>query len=378
MKKILSTLALVPLFLVASFAVGYGIGTLLGGGSQESVDLLKLFKAVVLCAVALVVGFLVHTVLHEAGHLLGGLLTGYRFLSFRIFNLCLQRDDSGLHWRYYDLGGTVGQCLMTPPQKTPMPYFWYNAGGVLVNLLICVLCACLLACVDLSMFGFSFCVMSLIVGAWLFFLNAIPMTVGFPNDGKTILTLYRHPEQRRIFYAMLAVVTESARGKRLSEMPSEWFVSAPLTGQSTIMDVSARNLTYSWLMDNGQFDEAREMADEFLSLGEKVVPRVFRMEVVCDRLLLELMTLRREEVIRELWSKEQQKYVQAYKTSAPMKSALLFAYELYVHRDKEAALKHLEEVKSRQNRYTQLGDVGSALELMTAMLEKVAVEKTEV
>ena len=71
MKKILSTLALVPLFLAASFAVGYGIGTLLGGGSQESVDLLKLFKAVVLCAVALVVGFLVHTVLHEAGHLLG-------------------------------------------------------------------------------------------------------------------------------------------------------------------------------------------------------------------------------------------------------------------------------------------------------------------
>ena len=56
MKKILSTLALVPLFLVVSFAVGYGIGTLLGGGSQESIDLLKLFKAVVLCAVALVGG----------------------------------------------------------------------------------------------------------------------------------------------------------------------------------------------------------------------------------------------------------------------------------------------------------------------------------
>ena len=78
-------------------AIGYG-GVMLtlwltgnwgdSGESKESgVDIGMLLLSVGLVLVSLVVSVIIHLILHEAGHLIMGLLTGYRFLSFRIFNI---------------------------------------------------------------------------------------------------------------------------------------------------------------------------------------------------------------------------------------------------------------------------------------------------
>ncbi|MFR1327763.1 MAG: hypothetical protein ACLSCE_16590 [Bacteroides cellulosilyticus] len=48
-------------------------------------------------------------------------------------------DKEGGKFRFkrFSISGTGGQCLLSPPDKPyeQMPYFWYNAGGVLMNLL---------------------------------------------------------------------------------------------------------------------------------------------------------------------------------------------------------------------------------------------------
>ena len=76
-------------------------------------------------------------ILHEGGHLIFGLLTGYGFSSFRVGSLMLQKTEEGLRFRRMSLAGTGGQCLMTPPalQNGTMPFVLYNLGGVLMNLL---------------------------------------------------------------------------------------------------------------------------------------------------------------------------------------------------------------------------------------------------
>ena len=47
-------------------------------------------------------------IIHEAGHLVFGLATGYRFSSFRVFNLILLKEEGKLRFKKLSLAGTGG------------------------------------------------------------------------------------------------------------------------------------------------------------------------------------------------------------------------------------------------------------------------------
>ena len=64
----------------------------------------------------LVLAFMLQLFLHEAGHLVFGLLSGYGFVSFRIFNIMILNDHGHLLIKRLHLDGTAGQCLMSPPE----------------------------------------------------------------------------------------------------------------------------------------------------------------------------------------------------------------------------------------------------------------------
>ena len=81
--------------------------------------------------VAPAIAFVLHIIVHEGGHLVGGLLTGYRFVSFRIFSLTLLRRDGRYIVRRFNIPGTGGQCIMLPPEgdAAKVPFVIYNAAG---------------------------------------------------------------------------------------------------------------------------------------------------------------------------------------------------------------------------------------------------------
>ena len=48
-------------------------------------------------------------IIHEGGHLVCGLASGYRFVSFRVASLILYRDGSRLRFGRFSIAGTAGQ-----------------------------------------------------------------------------------------------------------------------------------------------------------------------------------------------------------------------------------------------------------------------------
>ena len=94
---------------------------------------------VALCA--MIVSLLILVPIHELGHLVCGLLTGYRFVSFRIFNYTVVRIDGKIRIKKFAIAGTGGQCLLTPPDLPieKIPTGWYNFGGILANILVLVI-----------------------------------------------------------------------------------------------------------------------------------------------------------------------------------------------------------------------------------------------
>lgn len=131
----------------------------------------------------LLVWFFAGIVIHEAGHLIFGLLTGYRFISFQVGRTLIQKPTGKpLRFKRIPFNGLGGQCLMIPKSKENKAFFLFNYGGIIINFFIFLVLA------GVIQFGpFTKTLNRIFIsGLWMNYLlavmNALPF-IGLTNDG---------------------------------------------------------------------------------------------------------------------------------------------------------------------------------------------------
>lgn len=214
-------------FLFVGGLGGYWMGRSL---AQNSAVLSSLPDAVVLGALLLLflLALFVQIIFHEAGHLVFGLLTGYRFSSFRVGSWMLVKDADRLRLKALSIAGTGGQCIMLPPawNGERSPFVLYNLGGALMNFFTSALFFLLYSLVPLHPFVSAFFGALTATGLALGLLNAIPLRFALvDNDGGNIRLLKKDPQAAYSFYRMLDIHGRLACGLRLRDMPEDWFVT---------------------------------------------------------------------------------------------------------------------------------------------------------
>lgn len=187
-------------------------------------------------------GYNIAVIIHEGGHLVFGLLSGYGFSSFRIWSFMVLKGERGLEFKRYKLAGTGGQCLMTPPEGRgeDTPVLLYNLGGVIFNLILSLVCLYFyFAHPDVVILSCTL-LLTGVLSAFTLFTNGIPVIIGgMPNDGLNAYVLAKDKASKTAFFNQLRVADAQVRGIRLSDMPDEWFF---VPG-----DVPTKNLFYSTL-----------------------------------------------------------------------------------------------------------------------------------
>ena len=233
---------------------------------------------------ALIVSVPVHTLLHEAGHLVCGLATGYEFVSFRIFSFTFIRLDGKLRLRRYAIAGTGGQCLLTPgADVTPerMPVMWYNAGGVLANAVTLAAVAPLLLC-ELPAAAMVALMVFELIGLMILLTNAIPINAGgIRNDASNMLLMRRDGLSRRALYVQLRANALMQQGVRPKDMPAEWTQISPDFDYRNSLVLAQYMLHIAVLMDNGD-NEAALTALERLHARRKETVGLLVKEIECD------------------------------------------------------------------------------------------------
>ena len=196
-------------------------------GNMGNVQLSRLLLSCILSLVCLILAVFVQIILHEGGHLIFGLAPGYRFVSFRVGSLTLIKEGGKFRFKRFSISGTGGQCLLSPPDKPyeQMPYFWYNAGGVLMNLLTGIIALILwISYPELPLPLHLFLLFSFICGFFLALMNGIPLKMsGITNDAYNLILMHRDLNTRKYLALQLAVNAEVQKGMRLKDMPDEWF-----------------------------------------------------------------------------------------------------------------------------------------------------------
>lgn len=307
----------VTLYYVISLLCGVAIGFistefyLVNGIGVRNLSLIDMLIRLLL----LVLAFLLQLFLHEAGHLVFGLLSGYGFVSFRIFNIMLINDHGHLLIRKLKVDGTLGQCLMSPPEPVNghIPGLLYNMGGVIMNLLVSAAAVVFIYVFhdhkELIEWLFQFVLFGVVIAL----LNGIPFASNtISNDGANAIALESNPKANKAFYIQMKANAMLSQGVSLSGMPEEWFEVPDDADMENPLIATIGVFACNRMMEQHRFTDMEQLIVHFLSIPNGINDIHLQL-LKCDLLFVRLLSGKQGELITSLMDKPFHKVLKAMK-----------------------------------------------------------------
>lgn len=363
-EKVVTTLALILGMFIGAFAVviylKYMEEVFKGEGiALEVIKLGMLFLNILIC-------FFLQIVLHEAGHLIFGLFSGYTFISFRIGSATLVRDEGKWQIKKFNIPGTGGQCLMMPPEMKGdnFPFIAYNLGGVIMNLILGIVPILMVTFIEgMGSWLKGFLLIFGVVGIVSALLNGIPLKAGgVANDGSNLLDLLKDVEARRAFYLQLKFNGLLSMGKRPRDMEISDFQLSEGADVVSPLNTAMILMQYNYYLDNMNFQKGRELLNSLNPYLNKILG-LYRYEIDCEKIFLELVLEEDKGLVEKLYDKELCKYIKACKGMISKKRVMM-AYELLYNKDEKRAEELHEAGKALAKTYPIKGEIAMEIMLM--------------
>ncbi|WP_426348635.1 hypothetical protein ACPWSR_12875 [Alloiococcus sp. CFN-8] len=333
---------MIGLFMVMGGVCGIFIARYLMDMSDGQASLREIIYKGVLLFISVYIAIFLQIILHEGGHLVFGLITGYKFSSFRIGSLMWIKIDGRLRLRRLSIAGTGGQCLMVPPEfkNGRIPFVLYNFGGSIMNLIISGIFGALYFIFPRGGSLSIFFLMITIIGIAFALMNGIPLSLGtVDNDGYNALSMGNNPDSLRAFYVQMKINEQITKGVRLKDMPQEWFVIPSEEAMKNSMVASLGVFACNRLMDSMDFIKAEETMKKLLELDTGILG-LHRSLMMLDLVYCEVINENRPEVLDKLLGKSEKQIMKVMK-SFPSILRTQYAYALLAEKDAQKA----EELK---------------------------------
>lgn len=362
--------------------VGLGIGAVLGFvciwvvGLKDMKDIgfgkyMLVFLGIIM---SIIVWFFIHFVLHEGGHLICGLLSGYKYGYFRVGRFTLAKYEDGMKLKIFSIPGTGGQCGMIPPayNNGNFPYKLYLLGGFTVNFITAAILFVIFFILGMdSMVGRIFA-MGGVIALYLGITNALPLKSDLPNDGYQLFHLGKDERERRMLWETLDMQAKSQQGVRISEIERDWEEKSAeelLAQCEGAKGITEFILYYNYIFDSGRFEEAEDMATKLLDKGITVA--LYRKIFEGEALFLELFLHGRNERIKELATEELISFLKSTASSMLSSTRTLYAYEMLYHKDEKEIAKVTKQFANVVKNYPMLGELKQEQELVRRVDELV-------
>lgn len=258
-------------FMCIGGCIGYVISTIqkrMGG----NISGLKLCVMALLALTAVFLSYAINMCLHEIGHMIFGLMSGYEFSSLRFGKLMLAKENGKLRFCKYDMPGTGGQCIMTAPKGDveKMPVALYNLGGLIINLFVF-----LTGIIVFWVVKTSYAVVGMIFLMFAMTSLVILITNGLPfsqmgTDGANTIILCKDKNAREAFRNQLEVIRYLSQNYSTREMPEELFLfdkQIPMT--NPLITAQAANC-FNYYFVSGKYKEAKELASYILENAKSI------------------------------------------------------------------------------------------------------------
>lgn len=298
-------------------------------------------------------------ILHEAGHLAAGLMTGYRFISFRVMNMIWVRQNDRIVRKKFSLAGTGGQCLLEPPGTCDdFPGVFYNMGGVIMNVLTGLIGLGLYYLIP-NPVAQMICLEFFGTGILFALINGIPLKTGtVNNDGSNTLEIIRSPAAKAALWKQLKISALQSENLRLKEMPEELFVLPDENDMKYSLCASILVFRMLRLIDEHQFDEAQELMKR--AMRTRSVPGVYHSQLVLEHVTMEALKGNTDPALIT------DDYYKAFRI---MRASLCaqrteFAVQKLIRKDDQKAEELRKKIKSMCRIWPYSAEVRSEMELI--------------
>lgn len=339
--------------------IGIIVGIAIGLYSVLFIDYNDLMRLIFL-----LVSVYIHLFMHELGHLIAGLYTGYRFVSFRIFSWILIRKDDKYQWKKFNIPFFAGQCLMEPTKSfEETPYVLYNLGGVLMNMFLSIIA--ILFCFifpDIVVLLSAFA----LVGFLIALTNGLPF-LGLSNDGANLQQMLKSDIVRKATYNQLKINALQTQGMRIKDMDASLFFETTKVERQKELVSAIALFKACYMMDQGKLQEAyAEM--KMLLEEENAFADIHTINLKMECAFCEMMTNNDSQIVERYLDKKTMKILKAMKGQLSV-LRFQYAYALLVEKNQKKAKQILSDFQKYENSTPFAGEIISEREWM-AMIDK--------
>lgn len=235
------------------------------------------------------IGIFMALMIHELGHLIGGLISKYKFHSFAASLLIFYKENENIKFKFRKLtflNFFGGYCMMIPPHDFQFfKPFWMDISGSFFNLLIAFILFMVIEHIHLDSHSALFwliksqMVMNFIVSLG----NLIPLRVPQQTDGYNVIRGF-HPLDKRsmyVFLRSLALDEEFKKGKRFKDLEPDLLFVEPDEKMNRFYVAYLVMMDAFYLLDKEEHEAAMK---EFNRLDLKLLPNEWRCEIKCEML----------------------------------------------------------------------------------------------
>jgi hypothetical protein len=220
--------------------------------------------------------------IHEAGHVAGGALNGFRFSFMSVFFLKLEKTNGRLTLAFNKmLASWGGLAVMIPSEAvTRKGYLWFVAGGPLGSLTGLVLSgAGLWAMYPHNPEAALFLAASVLINSMTFLITALPVKMddNIDTDGIQFFDLLRGGDRAARKLAMARLLSAATSGIRPLEFPEELIQAVERPGEpdrDTLLAMLFRNAAQIDRKDWANASETMRLAVRYI---DKLPPLTVRM-----------------------------------------------------------------------------------------------------
>ena len=182
---------------------------------------------------AVPLAFIATVIIHEYGHWVGGMLTGYKTVYICFFSFVFYKDTSGKN-RNARYPGMIGQCIMVPRSgKDPKPDNLI-AGGPIMSVAAGIVAAVAMWAMvaDTKIFP------AVLIGMFATFNLTFGITNFIPrgtNDGANLKEVKKSDANRKAYNKVMYVYAHNVWGTTFRELPEE-LLRVPAGAEGSLAD----------------------------------------------------------------------------------------------------------------------------------------------